>query len=85
MSDWEKSAAPIRHLVEDILPNVVAEDGDCAYAPLRYMMWKTRHDESGNLSHGRSVLDYLRSRQEEFSIVSPNQTGKRTISLTMRK
>jgi len=34
-------------------------------------MWITRHHESGNPSHGRSVLDYLRSRQEEFSIVSP--------------
>jgi hypothetical protein len=34
------------------------------------MMWITRHHESGNPSHGRNVLDYLRSRQEEFSIVS---------------
>ncbi len=37
-------------------------------------MWITRHHESGNPSHGRSVLDYLRSRQEEFSIVSPESS-----------
>ena len=30
--------------------------------------------ESGNPSHGRSVLDCLRSRQEEFSIVSPESS-----------
>src|ERR1700675_632216 len=34
------------------------------------MMWIIRHHESGNPSHGRSVLDCLRSRQEEFSFVS---------------
>src|SRR3990172_6074374 len=36
-----------------------------------HMMWITRHHESGNPSHGRSVLDCLRSRQEQFRIVSP--------------
>jgi len=42
----------------------------CGSAALRYAMWIPSHHESGNPSHVRSVLDCLRSRQEEFSIVS---------------
>jgi hypothetical protein len=42
------------------------------------MMRIIRRHESGNPSRGRSVLDYLRSRQEEFSIVSPESIPARS-------
>jgi len=48
---------------------------------LRDMMRIAGYHGSGDPSHGQSVLDELRSRQEEFGIVSPEYPNTAGIPL----